>query len=72
MIHPIYDKTTYSFKKGTTALGAASSTATFDVSWSSKEPPADSCTYAAAAELLFAKDGAASGGCMYSTASNYE
>jgi hypothetical protein len=58
----------YSFKKSTTALGSATSKASFDVSWSQKtEPPDDSCTPAAIAELLLMKQG-----CTYPEASNYD
>ena len=53
-------------KAGTAALGAASSTATFDVSWSSSQATPTPTTVAAAELLLEAKSG-----CTYLTASNW-
>ncbi len=67
VVHPVYDNTTYAFKAGTAALGSASSTATFDVSWSSSQATPQPTTVAAAELLLEAKSG-----CTYSEASNYD
>ena len=69
VVHPVYDNTTYAFKAGTAALGSASSTATFDVSWSSSLATPAPTTPESACEIFCTRSKT---GCTYSTASNYD